>query len=390
MNDPLISIVLTNYNGEKFIGEAIESVLAQTYKNWELIIIDDCSADQSVSVIQKYQDPRIQLHVNSRNTHVAAAHEAGNQLVRGDYVAALDNDDVWKPQKLETQLHFLESHPEFAACFAWPEFIDEKGELYSTPFLKSLYCVPNRSHIEWIHDLLTTGNHFCNDGALLRTSVMREAGKENVCFLQLHDFHFWIRVILKHPIYLFETPLMYYRKFRESGSITADSTTNENRSDFEFCQIIGNTVLHMEPDLFRQVFASEMKCPDAETEAEILCEKAFLLAGDVLHENCRFYAFSLFDEMFRDPALTRLLEEKYHFNQHNVYRMTGQPIICSKRMQKKQARLDASYQELKNNYDRLWETYQKSVADIHAMQNSTSWKITAPLRAMISLLGHKK
>ena len=101
----LISIITPAYNAEKFIGSTIESVLSQTYQNWEMLIVDDCSFDNTVKVVEEYcnMDSRIKLFRHTENLGVAAARNTALSKAQGEYVAFLDSDDMWVPQKLDKQ-----------------------------------------------------------------------------------------------------------------------------------------------------------------------------------------------------------------------------------------------------------------------------------------------
>ncbi len=110
VNDPLISIITPNYNCEKFIALTIESVLAQTYTNWEMIIQDDCSTDKSYEIALKYAkiDARIKVFKNARNSGAAVTRNNAIEISKGKYLAFLDSDDIWFPEKLEKQLKFMQ------------------------------------------------------------------------------------------------------------------------------------------------------------------------------------------------------------------------------------------------------------------------------------------
>ena len=109
MIDDLVSIIMPAYNAEKYIEEAIQSVLKQTYTNWELIIVNDNSADDTEKIIKKYQgeDKRIKLHSLPKNQGVANARNTAIQNARGRYLAFLDSDDMWLPEKVEKQIRFM-------------------------------------------------------------------------------------------------------------------------------------------------------------------------------------------------------------------------------------------------------------------------------------------
>lgn len=120
----LVSIIMPSWNTEKFIGESIESVLRQTYKNWELIIVDDCSTDNTDKVVHSFKDPRIRYFHNKKNSGAAITRNHALQKAKGEWVAFLDSDDLWMPEKLELQLRFMQEH---GYVFSYHEYekIDE-------------------------------------------------------------------------------------------------------------------------------------------------------------------------------------------------------------------------------------------------------------------------
>jgi glycosyltransferase involved in cell wall biosynthesis len=127
--DALISIITPNYNCERFIAQTIESVLAQTYKNWEMLIVDDCSTDGSYEETLKYaaKDNRIKVYRMEQNSGAAVCRNKAIELSHGDYLAFLDSDDLWCPEKLEKQLRFMIGN-ECDFSFTEYEHIDEEGK----------------------------------------------------------------------------------------------------------------------------------------------------------------------------------------------------------------------------------------------------------------------
>jgi glycosyltransferase involved in cell wall biosynthesis len=106
----LISIIMPSYNTGAEIADTIRSVQAQTYSNWELIIVDDCSKDDTDAVVASFSDPRIRYFKNEKNSGAAVSRNRALRLAKGRYIAFLDSDDLWKPQKLQVQLDFMKKH----------------------------------------------------------------------------------------------------------------------------------------------------------------------------------------------------------------------------------------------------------------------------------------
>ena len=134
MQEDLVSIITPLYNGERFVAQTIESVLAQTYPHWEMIIINDGSKDNSEAIVQKYteQDARIQL-VSQPNAGSAAARNNGIRRASGRYIALLDADDLWEPFFLESQLHLMQKTGALLV-YGSHKRIDDKNQECLTPF----------------------------------------------------------------------------------------------------------------------------------------------------------------------------------------------------------------------------------------------------------------
>lgn len=125
---PLVSIIMPCYNAERYIAQSIESVLAQSYQNWELIITDDASTDKSVEIISKYSknDDRISVMVPDEHQGIARTRNMSISRARGRFVAFLDNDDLWKPEKLEKQIKFM-LEKEIGFSYTSYELVDQDG-----------------------------------------------------------------------------------------------------------------------------------------------------------------------------------------------------------------------------------------------------------------------
>lgn len=128
METALVSIITPSFNSEKFIAETIQSVQNQTHQNWEMIIVDDCSNDNTVSIIERFgaNDDRIRFFKLEKNSGAGIARETALSKATGDYIAFLDADDLWKPLKLEKQLQFLKEN-KTPFTFSFYDCIDEAG-----------------------------------------------------------------------------------------------------------------------------------------------------------------------------------------------------------------------------------------------------------------------
>lgn len=180
----LISIITPSFNSGKFIVNTIESVLAQTYKNWEMIIVDDKSKDNSNEIIERYieKDPRIKLIKLNKNSGVANARNVAIQESKGNYIAFLDSDDMWLPEKLEKQLSFMIEN-NYLFTYLGYQKVDENGKVIGK--------VEAPCKISY-KDLLKTCYPGCltvmiNVKALANTSIPTNTKRE--------DYAFWLKII---------------------------------------------------------------------------------------------------------------------------------------------------------------------------------------------------
>ena len=128
-----VSIVLPVYNGEQFLSLSIESVLSQTYQNWELIIVNDCSTDNSPAIMEKYveKDPRIRIIHNAENQKLPESLNIGFRAARGDYFTWTSDDNMYKPDAIETMVSVLDTHPECGLVYCDMDYIDNQGKITS-------------------------------------------------------------------------------------------------------------------------------------------------------------------------------------------------------------------------------------------------------------------
>lgn len=207
----LVSIIMPSYNTARFISETVESVLAQTYTNWELIIVDDCSTDETDAVVARFQDRRIRYLKNEKNSGAAVSRNYALREAKGRWIAFLDSDDLWTPEKLEKQVRFMEENG-YAFSYSNYQEIDEQSQpLHVT--------VTGPKHVT------KTGMFtYCWPGCL---TVMYDASVVGLVQIadikKNNDYAMWLQVITKADCYLLDEELGSYRK--RSGSISRHGYT---------------------------------------------------------------------------------------------------------------------------------------------------------------------
>ena len=150
---PKISVIMSVYNGMPFLKEAIASILKQTYKNFEFIIVDDGSKDKSWEYLKSLKDTRIKLLKNGKNLGLAASLNKALKKAKGDFIARMDADDVSFPQRLETQIKFLEKNHDIDICGSYVSVIDEDGKIIGQ-IKKPLTDIEIKKELFWLTSLL--------------------------------------------------------------------------------------------------------------------------------------------------------------------------------------------------------------------------------------------
>lgn len=211
-----ISIIMPVFNGEKYLGAAIESALGQTYQLLELIIINDGSTDQSDRIVLRYHsDPRLVYIKNARNFGVAASRNIALRHATGDLIVFLDQDDVWLPHKLEIQAKALSLYSEIGLLHARYARIDNFGDLL--PYYKSLK--PNKFEslcaeivVGHVFEELFISNDIQPLTSMIPKAVLDRVGYFNEELPGVDDYELWLRIARQYPIGRVETILGYWRK----------------------------------------------------------------------------------------------------------------------------------------------------------------------------------
>ncbi len=211
MNDVKITVLMPAYNAGAFIGEAIQSVLDQTFRDFELLIINDGSTDNTSAVVKTFNDERIRL-VEQKNMGIAAALNNGLNYARTELIARFDADDICLPARLETQYHFMSSHPEYAVLGSAAEYIDAAGNYVFTH-------KPTGKTDAQIKLLPYTVCPFIHASVMYRRSIVKEWGY-NIHAHSFEDHLLWQQLKFRGKMYNLPDSLLRVRL--NPGSITMD------------------------------------------------------------------------------------------------------------------------------------------------------------------------
>jgi glycosyltransferase involved in cell wall biosynthesis len=250
MTDPQISVVMSCFNHGPYIAEAINSILSQSFSDFEFIIVDDGSTDNTPTEIKKFQDPRIKI-VSQSNNGPSIAYNRGIKLARGKFIALMSDDDISETTRLEIQLHQIEKN-DADIIFSLPQIINKKSELIDTSYCHWFFNKSFNSNHELFRKLFFEGNFLCAPSAFFRTSVFSEIGYFMRGLIQLQDYEFWFRASkMEKKILLFSDPLILYRYTKGTN---LSSEINDNRIAIETMQIYENVLLNMPASFFKKAF----------------------------------------------------------------------------------------------------------------------------------------
>ena len=205
MNDVKISVIMSVYNGEEYLAEAIDSVLGQSFSDFELIVINDCSTDGTSEILCKYAslDARVKVHTNEVNLRLPSSLNKAISLAEGKYIARMDADDICLPDRLEKQFEFMESHPDVALSSC--RFMTLKNGVIS-----SGGC-GGRSDNESIKALLLVTNPILHPGIIAKADVIRSLGYDK-SFTCTEDMELWSRFVMaQEKVEIQSEYLMIYR-----------------------------------------------------------------------------------------------------------------------------------------------------------------------------------
>lgn len=202
INPPLVSVLMTVYNREKYIAEAIESVISSTYQNWELIIVDDQSKDRSVEIAQSYEakDERIKVYINGKNLGDYPNRNKAASYAKGKYLKYLDSDDLIYPHGLSAMVFAMEKFPEASLGITY----------HKTRMNRPLPIILQPSQV-YKQQFIGTGLFFTGPtGAIIKREIFEELGGLSE-IRYTGDFDSWLRLTKKHPLVIFQPSLIWWR-----------------------------------------------------------------------------------------------------------------------------------------------------------------------------------
>lgn len=366
MTRPRVSVLLSSYNHEAFVQEAIDSVLQQTFTDFELIIVDDASSDGSWEVIARNTDPRIRAHRNtSRKGAVNNANWALRELVRGQFVAIHHSDDVWRREKLERQLAAFATNPALGAAFTWVQVIDECGATLENDWFNR----PTATRWSLLGELFREENHLAHPSVLIRRECYESVGLYNPLLVQTPDADMWCRLLLAWPIEIVPEKLTVHRLHsnRSNTSNTARADVRVRTAN-EWNHLRRHLLRITETEDFFRIF------PELKTRIKATgpCPVAFLLAMACLHASEARNAWQLGLELLQaamgDVPTRAAIEQACGFSVADLAHLTGSRdpfgVLDSERFASEYAKLEKAAIESQADATRSWQEVERVRAEV--------------------------
>ena len=214
----IVSVIMPVYNGEKYIAEAIESILNQTFQNYELIIINDASTDNTVNIIENYKDSRIRLIQNNSNLGLGLVRNIGLNNARGKYIAWLDSDDINMDTRLEKQVNLLENNPNIGLCGTWVKTIGNAENVWKFPIQS-----------DFIKSNMLFHNCFAASSVMLRREIIiKHKYFFSLEYLFANDYEFWEKISNHCNIANIPEILTYYRLHPSQNTFSIEAKKKQS------------------------------------------------------------------------------------------------------------------------------------------------------------------
>ena len=358
MSSPKISICIPAYNHQATIGYTIESILNQTYQNFELIISDDNSTDKTIEVAKSFKDSRIKIIENKINSGVSVNCNMAIKNAIGDYISIIASDDIMLPTRLEKSINFLEKNSEFMAVFGFVETIDENNTIINHK-IKNVFN-QNVGSDNILKKLFYSGNFLCAPSTTMRRDLFNKTSYFNSCLLQLQDFDFWIRILVNnYKIKILPEPLIQYRVSGNNLSAIDKPLTKQmaTKINFEYSYILNNFLSINNFELTSSFLdLSDYPVIDAKYFHFYLASESLKIANKMpfyIADSYKKFALNLLCNMLNNENLKQEINKNFNFSITDFYQTYQHNILFNL--------IDNSHYKKKNMFQKLKRSFYKRI-----------------------------
>lgn len=319
---PLVSVLMSTYNHESYVGKAIQSVLNQTYKNIEFLVADDCSTDHTKEELLKYEKEIDEIHLFDENAYGRL--NFLSSIANGKYIAIINSDDTWEKDKIQQQVWYMENHAEVAACFSGGQCVNEDD----TELDLNLFIMENMKKEGWMRQFYMYGNCLAHPSVLIRKEIYQNLQNSGISmFRQLPDYWMWVKLVQKYNIHVIEKELIKFRMHEKGSNANTSARTEENgiRHCNEERYLWYDIIKKMDNTYFKNVFSKELILKNPSSEEEILCEKFFVLKNSnkvYLRQTALFFLY----DICQNEKVVSVLKEQYGYTYKDIYELSGNII----------------------------------------------------------------
>lgn len=388
--NPTVTVILTSRNHDKFVGQAIQSVLDQTFQDFELIIVDDYSSDASWEIINKFKDERIRAFRNSQQMRGAVGiNDSIAYRANGKYIAIHHSDDIFLPDKLEKQVRFLNSQPEVGAVFGYAEIIDEDGNPFADTehFYYSIFSQQNCSRHEWLRHFFYHGNCLCHPSVMVRKDCYSRVGLYDRRFGQIPDLDMWVRICLQYPVHIIQEPLIKFRVLNNEVNSSGVKPEMQIRIVFEMGKMLNNYLDIQTFDELVKIFPEASKFGE-DVERALIPYVVAMLALDhpKFHTAYGHFGINVLFSMLQDNITAQKLKDRFEFDYVDFVKLTGSldvfNVVTVNRLNQDIQQLGSQLYEEK----RLRTMLAVQLKELH---NSAIYKIMTPVRRFFNQIVRK-
>jgi glycosyltransferase involved in cell wall biosynthesis len=328
-----VSVVLTSYNHASYLKYAIESVINQTYSDWELFIWDDVSSDNSWEIIQSYSDRRITAIRNSETKrYIFAINETVTSFASGKYLAVHHSDDAWEPGKLAAQVDYLDQHPDVSAVFTHARLIDE----FNCDLKSDAFILGEQTRADWLRRLFLNTNRLCHPSVLIRKNVFSKIGLYKLVHAQTDDAELWTRLLLVGDIHVIPEMLTLHRKFSDGSNVSGDNPRARARLQFEwfeqkklFLRLSTAEILEIFPE--SKLWLGD----DGDGDKEFLLAMVAINLGNA--SGTKLFGLDLLYHLLNDPEHAKTIKTKHGFDYLDFIDISGRSELLANNVEKKVA-----------------------------------------------------
>lgn len=225
---PKVSILMPVYNAEKYLIEAVDSILNQTFKDWELIIINDGSTDRSRELLSQIADNRVIIVDNETNLGLIDTLNKGINLSKGEYIARMDADDISTPERIEKQVQFMDSHPHHIMCGTNALVIDNSGKVIGK--------IRNLTDNQFLQINLLFSNPFIHPSMMIRSDILKNNSYDKQ-YKHIEDYELWCRIALLGEVANLQDDLLLYRWHDSNISVINAETQIRSKKEINKRQL---------------------------------------------------------------------------------------------------------------------------------------------------------